>query len=170
MMLMLFTWFLFSVPLSCFAFIPHNTENLQVTSGIGELTERLADLEERLSKQEHINIDLETRLKVQEKKNREHEDLIKTLFARTCTTSKQAAFERQQDAKLHKNSFNGKSNINRKKTDSGSSVVTTFEKSTVSEKDVNDQIVIIKHCLHGANRSMKDVQNIDCGKDSNASM
>lgn len=60
MMLMLFNWFLFSVPLSCLAFIPDNTEKL--TSVIGELTERIADLE--------------VRLKVQEKKNREHEDLI----------------------------------------------------------------------------------------------
>lgn len=168
MMLMLFTWFLSSVPLSCFAFIPDNTEHFN--SVIGELTDRLADLEERLSTQEHINIDLETRLKVQEKRNREQEDLIKALFARTCITSKQAAFERQQDAKLHKNSFNRKSSVDKEKTDSGSSVSTTFEKATVSEKGVNEQFVIIKHGLHGANRSMKDVQNIDCGKDSNASM
>lgn len=103
MMLMLFTWFLSSVPLSCFAFIPDNTENFN--SVIGELTDRLADLEERLSTQEHINKDLETRLIVQEKRNREQEDLIKALFARTCITSKQAAFERQQVAKLHKKQF-----------------------------------------------------------------
>lgn len=82
------------------AFIPDNTEKL--TSAIGELTERLANLEERLSTQEHSNINLETRLKVQEKKNREHEDVIKELSSRTCITSKQAAFKRQQNAKLHK--------------------------------------------------------------------
>ncbi|XP_052693526.1 complement C1q-like protein 4 isoform X2 [Crassostrea angulata] len=106
MMLMLFNWFLFSVPLSCLAFIPDNTEKL--TSVIGELTERIADLEVRLSTQEHININLESRLKVQEKKNREHEDLINALSARTCTTSKQSAFKRQQDEMLHKNSFNNR--------------------------------------------------------------
>lgn len=167
MMLMLFTWFLSSVPLSCFAFIPDNTENFN--SVIGELTDRLADLEERLSTQEHINIVLETRLIVQEKRNREQEDLIKALFARTCITSKQAAFERQQVAKLHKNSFSRNSRVERKKTNSGSSVVTTFEKATVSEKDVNEQFKI-RHGLHDENRSIKSLQNIDCGKDSSASM
>lgn len=164
---MLFTWFLFLVPLSCLAFIPDNTEKL--TSVIGELTERLADLEERLSTQEHININLESRLKVQEKKNREHEDLIKALSARTCTTSKQSAFKRQQGEVLHKNSFNSKSSVDRKNTDSGSSVLTTFEKATVSEKDVNEQFKI-RHGLHDENRPIKGVQNIDCGKDSDASM
>lgn len=162
MMLMLFTGFLFSVPLSCFAFIPDNTDKL--TSLIGELTERLADLEERLSTQEYINIDLETRLKVQERKNREQEDLIKALSARTCITSKQADLERQQDEFLHHLRFNRKSSVDRKKTDSESSVATTFEKATVSKKDVNDQFKI-RHGFQDANRSIKDVQNIDCGKD-----
>lgn len=56
-----------------------------------------------------------------------------------------------------------------KKTNSGSSVVTTFEKATVSEKDVNEQFKI-RHGLHDENRSIKSLQNIDCGKDSSASM
>lgn len=155
MMLMLFTWLLFSVPLSCFAFIPDNTEKL--TSFIGELAERLAELEERLSTQEYINIDLETRLIVQERKNEEHEDIIKALSARTCITLK------QQDAMLHKNRVNRKSSVDREKTDSKSSVATTFGKATVSKKDVNEQFKI-GHGLHDANISIKDVQNIDCGK------
>lgn len=99
MMLMLFTWSLFSVPLSCFSFIADDTE--QLTSVISKLTERLADLEQRLSTQEHINIHLERRIKVQERKNREQDDLIKALSARTCITSKQTDLERQQDAFLH---------------------------------------------------------------------
>lgn len=110
---MLFTWFLLSVPLSCFAFITDNTEKL--TSLIGELTERLADLEERLSTQEYINIDLETRLKVQERKSREQEDLIKALSARTFITSKQTDLERQQDEFLHHLRFNRKLSVDRKK-------------------------------------------------------
>lgn len=161
MMLMLFTWLLFSVPLSCFAFIPDNTEKL--TSFIGELAERLAELEERLSTQEYINIDLETRLIVQERKNEEHEDIIKALSARTCITSKHTTLERQQDAMLHKNRVNRKSSVDREKTDSKSSVATTFGKATVSKKDVNEQFKI-GHGLHDANISIKDVQNIDCGK------
>lgn len=158
---MFFTGFLFLVPLSCFAFIPDNTEKR--TSLIGDLTGRLAELEERLSTQEYINIDLETRLKVQERKNREQEDLIKALSARTCITSKQADLERQQDEFQHHLRFNRKSSVDRKKTDSESSVATTFEKATVSKKVVNEQFKI-RHGFHDANISIKDVQNIDCGK------
>lgn len=146
MMLMLFNWFLFSVPLSCLAFIPDNTEKL--TSVIGELTERIADLEVRLSTQEHININLESRLKVQEKKNREHEDLINALSARTCTTSKQSAFKRQQDEMLHKNSFDSKSSFDKKNTDSESSVAITSKRSTVSKKGVNEQLIRRRHGIH----------------------
>lgn len=60
--------------------------------------------------------------------------------------------------------FNRKSSVDRKKTDSESSVATTFGKATVSKKDLNDQFKI-RHGFHDANRSIKDVQNIDCGKD-----
>lgn len=163
MMLMLFNWFLFSVPLLCLAFIPDNTEKL--TSVIGELTERIADLEVRLSTQEHININLESRLKVQEKKNREHEDLINALSARTCTTSKQSAFKRQQDEMLHKNSFDSKSSFDRKNTES--SVAITSNRSTVSKKGVNEQVIKRRH---DANSLIKDVQNIDRGKDKKVTL
>lgn len=125
------------------------------------MAERLAELEERLSTQEYINIDLETRLIVQERKNEEHEDIIKALSARTCITSKHTTLERQQDAMLHKNRVNRKSSVDREKTDSKSSVATTFGKATVSKKDVNEQFKI-GHGLHDANISIKDVQNIDC--------
>lgn len=166
MMLMLFNWFLFSVPLSCLAFIPDNTEKL--TSVIGELTERIADLEVRLSTQEHININLESRLKVQEKKNRQHEDLINALSARTCTTSKQSAFKRQQDEMLHKNSFDSKSSFDRKNTES--SVAITSKRSTVSKKGVNEQVIKRRHGIHDANSLFKDVQNIDRGKDKKVTL
>lgn len=168
MMLMLFNWFLFSVPLSCLAFIPDNTEKL--TSVICELTDRIADLEVRLSTQEHININLESRLKVQEKKNREHEDLINALSARTCTTSIQSAFKRQQDEMLHKNSFDSKSSFDRKNTDSESSVAITSKRSTVSKKGVNEQVIKRRHGIHDANSLIKDVQNIDRGKDKKVTL
>lgn len=154
MMLMLFNWFLFSVPLSCLAFIPDNTEKL--TSVIGELTERIADLE--------------SRLKVQEKKNREHEELINALSARTCTTSKQSAFKRQQDEMLHKKSFDSKSGFDRKNTDSESSVAITSKRSTVSKKGVNEQVIQRRHGIHDANSLIKDVQNIDRGKDKKVTL
>lgn len=51
-----------------------------------------------------------------------------------------------------------------------SSVAITSKKSTDSKKGVNEQVIKRRHGIHDANSLIKDVQNIDRGKDKKVTL